>query len=111
MSNQRYIVVSDFPEYAIHDQELKTDIFPTRSGNRDYAYQVGLSEDFAKHICDLLNGERLTPEEKAVIDAAKMLVSRWEKEDSQYDKYAIKLVECVDLMDGVEALKAKQNES
>jgi len=33
----RFVVVSDLPEWSVWDTETKRDLFPTKSGNRDYA--------------------------------------------------------------------------
>jgi len=34
---ERFIVVSDLPEYTVFDTKEQRDLYPTKSGNRDYA--------------------------------------------------------------------------
>lgn len=50
----RFVVVSDLPEWTVWDQERKCDLFPTKSGNRDYACRR-CSEHTAHLIADALN--------------------------------------------------------
>ncbi len=50
----RFVVVSDLPEWTVWDQERQCDLFPTKSGNRDYACRR-CGEDTAHMIADALN--------------------------------------------------------
>jgi hypothetical protein len=50
----RFVVVSDLPEWTVWDQERQCDLFPTKSGNRDYACRR-CDEDTAHMIADALN--------------------------------------------------------
>lgn len=51
----RYKVVSDLPEWTVHDTESGVDLFPTRSRNRTYACRYGCGENTAHMIADALN--------------------------------------------------------
>jgi len=50
----RFVVVSDLPEWTVWDQERQCDLFPTKSGNRDYSC-CRCGEDTAHLIADALN--------------------------------------------------------
>jgi len=50
----RFVVVSDLPEYTVYDREQQLDMFPTKSGNRDYACR-GCDSARANMIADALN--------------------------------------------------------
>ncbi len=50
----RFKVVSDLPEYTVWDNEKKCDLFPTTSGNRQYAC-ARCKEKTAQMIADALN--------------------------------------------------------
>ena len=51
---QRYSVVSDGFEYTVWDNEKKCDLFPTKSGNRDYSCKQ-CPESIAHQIATALN--------------------------------------------------------
>lgn len=50
----RFVPVSDLPEWTVWDQVNQCDLYPTKSGNRDYALR-GSGEDTAHLIADALN--------------------------------------------------------
>ena len=50
----RFVPVSDLPEWTVWDQVNQCDMYPTKSGNRDYALR-GSGEDAAHLIADALN--------------------------------------------------------
>ena len=50
----RFVPVSDLPEWTVWDQVNQCDLYPTKSGNRDYALR-GRGEDTAHLIADALN--------------------------------------------------------
>ena len=51
---QRYEAVTDGNENSVFDHEKKYDLFPTKSGNRDYQSKKCRKED-AAHIANCLN--------------------------------------------------------
>lgn len=51
---QRYVVTTDYPEHTVYDQVQKRDLFPTKSGNRDYKCVRCYREDAAM-IAQALN--------------------------------------------------------
>ena len=62
--SERYTVVSDLPEYSVYDHVKKRDLFPTKSGNRDYKCVRCYQED-AQMIAQALNrmeSERIADE-------------------------------------------------
>jgi hypothetical protein len=58
----RYVVVSDLPEFTVRDRIKNVDLFPTKSGNRNYACSF-CDEPTAKQIADALNFK--TPKEES----------------------------------------------
>jgi len=51
---ERYEVVSDGRESSVFDHREKRDLFPTKSGNRDYQCEMARPED-VEHIARCLN--------------------------------------------------------
>lgn len=51
---KRFKVVSDLPEYTVWDNERQIDLFPTKSGNRDFACKR-CEQYTASIIADALN--------------------------------------------------------
>ena len=61
--NNRYLVVSDLPEYSVFDTKTNRDLFPTKSGNRDYACRSCSRRD-ADMITNALNEVNRYKEDK-----------------------------------------------
>ena len=51
---KRFEAVSDLPEWTVFDHVEKRDLFPTKSGNRQYACKM-CHEDVALLIAEALN--------------------------------------------------------
>ena len=51
---KRFEAVSDLPEWTVWDNQEKRDLFPTKSGNRQYACKM-CHENIALLIADALN--------------------------------------------------------
>lgn len=62
---QRFVVISDLPEWTVWDKERQCDLFPTKSGNRDYACRR-CEEDTAHLIADALNTEVINSRPRVV---------------------------------------------
>lgn len=77
MTDPRYIVVSDLPEFTVNDTETGRDLFPTQSFNRS-TYCKRVDEDTARMIADALN----------LRSSVRSLVGEWRKR-----KNALHLVE------------------
>lgn len=54
MNKKRFEAVSDLPEWTVFDHVEKRDLFPTKSGNRDYA-GMRCERHIAALIADALN--------------------------------------------------------
>lgn len=55
LHTNRYVVVSDFPQFTVWDNKRNCDLFPTRGNNRLYACPYGCSGETAQMIADALN--------------------------------------------------------
>jgi hypothetical protein len=51
---ERFIVVTDLPEYSVFDRLKERDLFPTKSGNRDYQC-TACTEETARAIALAMN--------------------------------------------------------
>jgi len=65
---QRFTTVSDGSEYSVYDAEAKRDLFPTKSGNRDYQCKR-CERETADQIALALNVYHLTMRENACYDS------------------------------------------
>jgi hypothetical protein len=66
---ERYVVTTDLPEFTVHDLVEKRDLFPTKSGNRDYSCSRCYEKDatliaMALNLLDSENYQIQTPAEK-----------------------------------------------
>ena len=75
--SDRYEIVSDLPEWTVHDNRTHIDLFPTRSGNRNYACKFGCTEQGAKFIANALNSQSELLRLRKIIDGMECFCGDW----------------------------------